>query len=530
MKINFLLLSMLIWLTYAAGVLAANTPSPVSPPTAPVTLDGNILFYMPGFKTISPQLRAERIADRIKMLAEEPYFEPEKITFVSDQISTDVMAGDTIIVSVLENDAVALGKDRAELAKQLGDQIRSAIIDYREKHSIQNLLLGALFALITTLLLIGFFYLLSRLFKLFELRFDAFISQRLASTRIRVFEFLIERTAFSVLKLIRLLIGVGGLYIYFSVILSFFPWTRTIANHLFGFLLDPIKQMGSDLWNQMPNFIFLLILALIVRFVLRVMYFFFNAIENGDVEFAEFYPEWAIPTYKISRILVLIFGLVIAYPYIPGSDSRAFQGISLFLGVLFSIGSTSVVANMVAGVILTYMRGFRVGDVVKIGDTIGRVTEVSLLVTRIRTPKNLEITMPNSLLMNNPVTNYSFAASEGRLIIPVSITIGYDAPWRQVHALLLLAAERTVHVLNDPAPFVLQTGLDDFYVKYELNVYLGSCEDMPRIYSELHRNIQDAFNEFGVQIMSPHYLADPQIAKIVPKEHWHQPPAESFKP
>jgi small-conductance mechanosensitive channel len=268
-------------------------------------------------------------------------------------------------------------------------------------------------------------------------------------------------------------------------------------------------------------------LFLIVRYLLDILRFFFAAVEKGDMKISGFFPEWAGPTYKITRFLILVFALVIAYPYIPGSRSRAFEGISIFLGVLFSLGSTTIIANMVAGVILTYMRGFRVGDVVKIGDTTGKVTAVSLLVTRLRTPKNLEITIPNSMLMSSQVINYSFAAGEGRLILPTSITIGYDAPWRQVHGLLLLAAERTAQVLREPAPFVLQSALDDFYVKYELNVYAASSDNMPLLYSELHQNIQDAFNEFGVQIMSPHYVADPVSAKIVPREHWRQPPARN---
>jgi small-conductance mechanosensitive channel len=245
---------------------------------------------------------------------------------------------------------------------------------------------------------------------------------------------------------------------------------------------------------------------------------------------AGFYPEWAVPTYKICRFLVIIFAIAVAYPYIPGSRSRAFEGVSIFLGVLFSLGSTTLIANMVAGIVLTYMRGFRVGDVVKIGDTTGKVTEVALLVTRLRTPKNVEITIPNSVLMTKQVTNYSLAAGEGRLILPTSITIGYDAPWRQVHGLLLLAAERTAQVLREPAPFVLQNALDDFYVKYELNVYAASSDNMPLLYSELHQGIQDAFNEYGVQIMSPHYVADPESAKIVPRELWRQPPARNPEP
>ena len=234
-----------------------------------------------------------------------------------------------------------------------------------------------------------------------------------------------------------------------------------------------------------------------------------------------------MPTYKIVWFLTMAFTVVIAYPYLPGSDSPAFRGISLFLGVLFSLGSTSIIANIVAGVILTYMRGFRVGDIVKIGEVTGKVTEVTMLVTRLRTIKNVDVTIPNSVLMGSQVTNYSFAAGEGRLILPTSVTIGYDTPWRQVHALLLLAAERTQNILREPAPFVLQTALDDFYVKYELNVYVAAPNRMPTIISDLHQNIQDAFNEFGVQIMSPHYVLDPKAAKIVEPGDWVRAPASA---
>lgn len=525
MNVRLLLLLGFVWISWGSIANAGDTSAPTLAPSAAVVLDGEPLFQVRGFKNLTAQFRADSIAERIKRLAEDPYLNIESIALAGDEFSMDVIAGDTIIVSVLEPDAAAEGVSRSELANRLVDKIRSAMIKYREEHSIRNLLTGLLFAFIATALLAGFIYGLIRLFQKLEHSLDARIRRWLDPTRIRIFEFMIEGALVAALKLLRLLILAGSLYLYFSLILSFFPWTRTFAESLFGYVANPIKQIGSEIWNELPNLIFLLILFLIVRYFLGVLRFFFAAVEKGELKIAEFYPEWAAPTYKISRILVIIFVVVIAYPYIPGAESRAFQGVSIFLGVLFSLGSTSVIANMVAGVILTYMRGFRVGDVVKIGDTTGKVTAVSLLVTRLRTPKNLEITMPNSLLMNNPVTNYSFAASEGRLIIPVSVTIGYDAPWRQVHGLLLLAAERTAQVLREPAPFVLQSALDDFYVKYELNVYAESCNDIPRLFSDLHQNIQDAFNEYGVQIMSPHYVADPETAKIVSRENWRQPPA-----
>jgi small-conductance mechanosensitive channel len=200
-----------------------------------------------------------------------------------------------------------------------------------------------------------------------------------------------------------------------------------------------------------------------------------------------------------------MFALVMAFPYLPGSESEAFKGVSIFLGVLFSLGSTSAVANVVAGLILNYTRAFSIGDRVRIGDVEGDVIFKTLLVTHIRTVKNVEITLPNSTVLGGAVHNFSMAAKESPLILHTSITIGYDAPWRRVHELLISAAQSTQYILSNPPPFVLQTALNDFYVSYQINAYTDHPHEMARIYSELHQNIQDKFNEGGVEIMSPHY-------------------------
>ncbi|MGZ8915296.1 MAG: mechanosensitive ion channel family protein [Methylobacter sp.] len=529
MTIRSLLLLGLVWISLGNMAGAGGTTAPGLTQAA-VILDGETLFLVLGFKTFTAQLRADRIAERIKRLADDPYLSIENITLTSDEISTDVVAGDTIIVSVLELDAAAEGVSRQEHAARLADKIRSAMYKYREQYSVRNLLTGALLTFIATALLAAFIYALFRLFHKVEVNLDARIRRWVAPTRIRIFEFMIEGALAGVVKMLGLLILLGSFYLYFSLILSFFPWTQTFAKQLFSYVAYPIRQIGLEIWHGLPNLIFLLILVLIIHYLLGILRFVFKAVEQGKLEIPGFYPEWAALTYKISRFLVIIFAIAIAYPYIPGSSSRAFEGISIFLGVLISLGSTSLIANMVAGIVLTYMRGFRVGDVVKIGDTTGKVTAVTLLVTRLHTPKNVEITIPNSILMSSQVSNYSFAALEGNLILPAGVTIGYDTPWRQVHALLLLAAERTGQVLREPAPFVLQSALDDFYVKYELNVYAASSDNMPRLYSELHQNIQDAFNEYGVQIMSPHYEKDPASLKVVPKERWREPPARNSEP
>ena len=239
---------------------------------------------------------------------------------------------------------------------------------------------------------------------------------------------------------------------------------------------------------------------------MKTLRFFFEQVSAGKVTVSGLDAEVAPITYKINKILILAFVAVIAYPYIPGSQSSAFKGISIFLGVLFSLGSSSAIANLIAGVSLTYMRSFRVGDVIKVGDSTGVVLERRLYITRLKTFKNEVITIPNGIILTSHVTNLSQEVRKGDgLILHTSVTIGYDAPWETVHDLLIEAADRTKHILKSPSPFVLQTALNDFYVAYELNAYTDSPEIMPRIYSELHQNIQNTFNEAGVEIMSPHY-------------------------
>jgi small-conductance mechanosensitive channel len=228
---------------------------------------------------------------------------------------------------------------------------------------------------------------------------------------------------------------------------------------------------------------------------------------KGTITWSGFYPEWADPTSKIIRFLILAVTIVVVFPYLPGSRSPAFQGITIFIGVLLSLGSTSAVANIIGGVILTYTRAFHIGDRVRIADTTGDVVEKTLLATRIRTIKNEFITVPNSMVLGSHIVNFSSADDAASLILHTSVTIGYDAPWRTVHALLIAAALRTPSIIKEPAPFVLQTSLNDFYVTYELNAYTSEALRMAFTYAELHQNIQDCFNESGVEIMSPHYAS-----------------------
>ncbi|MEQ1629848.1 MAG: mechanosensitive ion channel domain-containing protein, partial [Gallionella sp.] len=259
--------------------------------------------------------------------------------------------------------------------------------------------------------------------------------------------------------------------------------------------------------KYIPNLFYIFVIGVIANYILKLISYVFTLIEHGDLKFDWFYEDWARPTYQIVRFLVIVTALISAYPYIPGSSSEAFQGVGLVLGAIISFASSSAISNIVAGVILTYTRAFRLNDRIQVGETVGDVVEKTLLVTRVKTIKHVVITIPNSLVMGTQIINFSTSAAEGRgVILHTSVTIGYDVAWKQVESLLIAAALKTDKLLKTPAPFVLQTSLDDWYVAYEINAYTKEPELMAVIYSELHKNIQEEFDVAGVEIMSPHYM------------------------
>lgn len=309
------------------------------------------------------------------------------------------------------------------------------------------------------------------------------------------------------LKLVRVVVLALLLYITIPIILSFFPWTEAYADRLFGYVLEPFASVWGAFVGFVPNLFTIGAIAVVTWYLLKLIRLVFVGLARGTIHFPNFYPEWAIPTYKIVRTLVLLFAFIAIWPYLPGSDSDAFKGVGVLVGLLISFGSASAIGNAIGGVVITYMRPFRIGDRVKIADTVGDVVEKTLLVTRIRTIKNVEITIPNSMVLGSHITNYSASAAHAGLILNTTVTIGYDVPWRQVHELLVAAARETPNVVAEPAPFVLQTSLNDFYVSYELNAYTDVPNRMALTYSHLHQNIQDRFNGAGVEIMSPHYRA-----------------------
>jgi small-conductance mechanosensitive channel len=298
-----------------------------------------------------------------------------------------------------------------------------------------------------------------------------------------------------------------AIYACTPVLLSVFPWSREIAQKVWPYVLMPAEQLVDGVVGFLPNLLILAVIAIVTRYSVKLARFLFGEVENQTILIPGFHAEWASPTAKLLSFVIIVFAVVLASPYLPGSGSPAFQGVSIFLGVLLSLGSTAAIANLVAGMALIYMRAFNVGDRVKIADTFGDVIEKTLLITRVRTVKNVEVTIPNSMVLANHMINFSGMTDQSGLILHTSVTIGYDVPWRRVHELLIAAAQTTDYVKTEPPPFVLQTALDDFTVAYELNVYTTEARRSLEILSELHQQIQDKFNEAAIEIMSPRFTA-----------------------
>lgn len=296
-------------------------------------------------------------------------------------------------------------------------------------------------------------------------------------------------------------------YIYLVVVLSFFPVTRGVTDVLFGYLAAPLKKIGLGVLGYIPNLFFVAVIGVIAFYGNRFVRAFFTEVERGRIRVPGFYRDWAVPTHRIITFLIIAFSAVVVFPYLPGSESDAFKGISIFLGFVVSLSSSTVLANVIAGLVVTYTRPFAVGDRVRIADTVGDVTATTLLVTRVRTVKNVEITIPNGMVLGSHIINYSTGAKKEGVILHTSVTIGYDVPYEKVERMLARAARETDFIRDDPAPFVLQKSLDDFYVNYEVNAFTDHPEKMERIYSGLHRSIQRIFFENGVEILSPHYRA-----------------------
>lgn len=526
--VRIALLALLGWL--AVGLAQAQEAPPEQEiPTAPVIVDGEVLFRVRGVSAYPAERRAAEIARAIVEVAEDRTIPPEAIRAEPMDVGIRIVAGKRTVARVVPADAALEQVHVDVLAEAEVARIREAVIAYRHDRSTTNLAgAGGIAAGATIAYAIAMFVVLrggGRLIRRTKRRLEV----RIRSMEAKSFRLLrattISMIVDALLRLTRIAIAAILTYGYLALVLRQFPKTRPLADSALATVLGPVGDLGLAFVNQIPDLIALAVIILITRYALELMRLFFELIERREINLGTFEPEWAMPTYKVIRLLVVAFASVVAYPYIPGSHSAAFQGVSIFIGLILSLGSSSVIANIIAGYMMIYRRAFRVGDRIKVGNTIGDVVDIRLLVTHLRSLKNEAITIPNTVILNSEVLNYSALAKSDGLILHMSVGIGYEVPWRQVEAMLLMAAGRVAGLLHSPPPFVLQTSLGDFAVNYELNVYCDQPLAMLPLQAELQRHVLDVFNEYGVQIMTPHYQLDPAGLKIVAPDQWHAAPA-----
>jgi small-conductance mechanosensitive channel len=482
----------------------------------PVMLDGKTLFFIRrGVSSFSAEERANTITRRIERIAQNDSIPIENLTIeqIPDDNSLYLSIDQEVILTVTERDAKAYRSTPEVLAQQALQKIQVAIAQYRQDRKPEQLLKNIIYTVIATFafLIISFavikisgklFPFIRRLIESLTPGIKIGNVEIISSSNISFFWL-------RVLRIIRLLVLFLLLFNYATFVLRLFPWTRVFGESILGYFYQSLELVLSSIGQYLPNAFIIAIIIFITYYLIRLIKPFFTAIERGNLVIPGFYTDWAKPTYNLLLVIIIALAAIVAFPYLPGFDSPAFRGVSVFLGLLLSLGSTSAIANVIGGIILIYTRAFRIGDHIQVGDVIGDLIEKNFLVIRICTPTNKIITIPNSSLLSSNVINFSISSRElnRNLIIQTTITLGYDLPWRKAHKTLIEAALETDHILKEPAPFVLQTSLDNFYISYQLNAYTNQPNLMVIIYSELHQNIQDKCNEAGIEILSPSYTS-----------------------
>ncbi len=481
-------------------------------PGVPVLVDGDTLFTLYAKRGGHSALdRAASVNDIILKIGKDRKLHKDSVYTFDSEYYVDIMYGDKVIASITDQDALWQNTTRQELAQQYVPVIAEKIKELKEENSLlQVAKRAALFVLVLAIQYL-LFRVTNYLFRKLRRQIIRLKQQRLKSIVIRDYEFLNTHRQGRILiffsNVCRYIVLLIQLMFSVPMLFAIFPQTEKLALRIFIYIMEPVKMVFKSIIEYIPNLFIILVIWYCIKYIIKGMQYIANEIENEKLKITGFYPDWAQPTFNIIRFLLYAFMIAMVYPYLPGSKSGVFQGISVFVGLIISLGSSTVIGNIIAGLVITYMRPFKLGDRIKLNETTGNVIEKTPFVTRLRTPKNEVVTIPNAFIMSSHTVNYSASARQFGLIIHTTVTIGYDAPWRQVHQLLINAARSTPGVLAHPKPFVLETELQDYYPCYQINAYIKDADRLAQITSDLHQNIQDTFNEAGVEIMSPHYFA-----------------------
>lgn len=481
-------------------------------PGIPVIVEGDTLYYLFAKRGgHTPQQRAEMNAAAITELGKRFNLQPDSVYIESSDIVTDLMYGNKVLSSFTDQDGLWEGCSRDQLAAAKRKVIVDKLKVMKDEHSLWQLGKRILYFILVIVGQFLLFKLTIWLFNKLKARIQRLKDTKLKPISIQDYELLDTQKQVNLLvflaSLLRYAVMLLQLILTVPLLFAIFPQTKDLAYKLFSYIWEPIKSIFLGIVEYIPNLFTIFVIWLAVKYLVRLVRYLASEIQSERLKIGGFYADWAMPTFHIVRFLLYAFMIAMIYPYLPGSKSGVFQGISVFVGLIVSLGSSTVIGNIIAGLVITYMRPFKLGDRIKLNDTTGNVIEKTPLVTRIRTPKNEVVTIPNSFIMSSHTVNFSQSARDYGLIIHSEVSIGYDIPWRKTHQLLIEAALNTPGVVDDPRPFVLETSLQDYYPVYQVNAYIRDANQLAQVYSDLHQNIQDRFNEEGIEIMSPHYIA-----------------------
>lgn len=481
-------------------------------PGIPVIVEGDTLYYLFAKRGgHTPQQRAEMNAAAITELGKRFNLQPDSVYIESSDIVTDLMYGNKVLSSFTDQDGLWEGCSRDQLAAAKRKVIVDKLKVMKDEHSLWQLGKRVLYFILVIVGQFLLFKLTIWLFNKLKARIQRLKDTKLKPISIQDYELLDTQKQVNLLvflaSLLRYAVMLLQLILTVPLLFAIFPQTKDLAYKLFSYIWEPIRSIFLGIVEYIPNLFTIFVIWLAVKYLVRLVRYLASEIQSERLKIGGFYADWAMPTFHIVRFLLYAFMIAMIYPYLPGSKSGVFQGISVFVGLIVSLGSSTVIGNIIAGLVITYMRPFKLGDRIKLNDTTGNVIEKTPLVTRIRTPKNEVVTIPNSFIMSSHTVNFSQSARDYGLIIHSEVSIGYDIPWRKTHQLLIEAALNTPGVVDDPRPFVLETSLQDYYPVYQVNAYIKDANQLAQVYSDLHQNIQDRFNEEGIEIMSPHYIA-----------------------
>ena len=481
-------------------------------PGVPLIIEGDTLLYIyTSLGGDDPAHRVEAVARKVTQIGKSLKLTTDSMHIFVSEYTDDVMCGEVVIVRVSDLDGLWNGMSRRDLAEEYLRILSAEIGRLHADYGLKAKLTGLGWAVFLIVVQVLFFILTARFIRYLRHLIVEGVDGRMKPLVVKGYELMNihqqKRILLFLTRVLQVFLVLLQLFISLPLLFSIFPETEKFTWNMINYVWSPLRDMVVSIVRYFPNLVKIVVIVYVVRWVLKGLRHLSNEIAAERLKIDRFYQDWARPTYQIVRIFIIAFTLVVIWPWLPGSESGIFKGVSIFVAALFSLGSTTTIGNLISGIIITYMRPFLVGDFVRIGDQEGEVVEENAFVTRLRDIKGNLVTVPNNSILSQQTVNYTAAARDGKgSIVHSSFTFTYHVPRETVESYLLEGAARCKLLEKNPKPFVLYTALEDFYTQYEINGYTKETARLFAVYSELHRNIIDVFHEHNLDPTSSHFI------------------------